>query len=553
MSILLRSRFIAVPLCFVLSVGLPSVPGCQLLFPSQQNSAERPDIREQFFQTGLMALKENRLEDALEALTKAEHARPLDARVRNFRGIVLARLGQTAEARAEYQEAIHCDPHMEDAYRNLGFLEWTDHRLVPAREALEQALKLSPSDSFARHYLGRVQLDAQLYAEAFRELALSDVAWPDEPDFLIQVATGYMALGRQEDARKTLRQLNGRSLNDLHSAERASLLLAARENSQAIEILQHWSARPPDGAPWAQLDLGLAYLASGSYERALGQATSYVDRLKAKGAPPGQLAPAWSLIGIAQSQLGHGVQAVDAFRLAARADPSAEGGWLNLTRQLMETSRFEEAISAVQEGIASLPKSYSLHLRLGAANLAAGHYLAAEEVFRTLVAAGDPLPTSYVGLAQVLLRQGRADEAASELAAARQEIGPNFLLSYFLGLSLNRGGKPSEALAAYQEAVLLNPKSAEAHLGAAIAELALGRAPDAVVELQETLRLSPSNQQAEHLLARAHRRAAASKEEAAQPPAPPEAQSSGADDLVGDFLLPKWQMPSDEKDVRQRP
>lgn len=548
---LLRSLFLAAPLCFFLVVGLPPVSNCQFLFASQQDSAVRTEGRNQSLRKGLMALKDNRLEEALEALTKAEREDPKDPQVRNFRGIVLARLGQTTEARVEYQEAIRCNPQMEDAYRNLGFLEWREHRLAQAREALDRALKLSPSDSFAHHYLGRVQLDAQLYSEAFRELTLSNVPWPADPPFLMQIATGYLALGKQDDARKALRQLSVGSLSDGESAQAASLLLAAGANDQAIELLRQWVGRLPTGSSWARLDLGLAYLVSGRYEEAIEQSHIYLDLLHTKNPRPDQLAPAWSLIGIANARLARNGQAIDALRLAARAEPHDEEGWLNLTRELMETSRFADAISAVQEGIALLPKSYALQLRLGAANLAAGHYAAAEDVFRTLVVAGDPLPTSYVGLAQVLLRQGRADEAVSELASAQQKIGPNFLLSYFLGLSLDRAGKPADGLTAFQEAVLLNPKSPEAHLGMGKTELTLGRASDAVAELRETLRLSPNNLEAQRLLEKALRRAADLKEEPEKAPTLPEAQSHGTEELIGDFLLPKWQVPSNQKNVRQ--
>src|SRR5207253_3237860 len=80
-------------------------------------------------------------------------------------------------------------------------------------------------------------------------------------------------------------------------------------------------------------------------------------------------------------------------------------------------------------------------------------------------AAGDPLPTSYVGLAQVLLRTGRAEEAVSELAAAGKKLGPNFLISYFQGLALDRAARPAEAISAFQDAIRLNPGSSEAHLG----------------------------------------------------------------------------------------
>jgi len=62
------------------------------------------------FQRGLTALKDNRVEDALDEFTTAEREHPDDPRVRNFRGIVLANLGQNAEAAAEYRESIRLEP-----------------------------------------------------------------------------------------------------------------------------------------------------------------------------------------------------------------------------------------------------------------------------------------------------------------------------------------------------------------------------------------------------------------------------------------------------------
>jgi Flp pilus assembly protein TadD len=87
------------------------------------------------FQKGLVALKENRIEDALREFTAAERESPENARIRNFRGILLTQMGKNTEAAAEYQEAIRLDPLLEDAYRNLGFLRWTEQQLVSAREA----------------------------------------------------------------------------------------------------------------------------------------------------------------------------------------------------------------------------------------------------------------------------------------------------------------------------------------------------------------------------------------------------------------------------------
>jgi len=213
----------------------------------------------------------------------------------------------------------------------------------------------------------------------------------------------------------------------------------------------------------------------------------------------------------------------------------------------MELSRFAEAISAVQDGLRATPKSYALHLRLGAADLAAGHYQEAETVFRDLVVAGDPLPTSYIGLAQVLLRMGRAEEAASELSAAEQKLGAMFLLSYFRGLSLDRAGKRGEAIPAFQEAIRLNPGSAEAHLEMGKTELSVGRVKDAITELEEALHLSPGNVQARRLLSQAYRRAGDAERAARYAETSAEAPPATEGDLLGDFVLPDWQMPAESK------
>src|SRR5260370_22188156 len=101
--------------------------------PYQQSPPSRLDPQNDAFQQGLIALKENRLEVALEKLTTAERERSADARIRNFRRIVLARLGRTSEAAGEYRGAIRLDAQLDDTRRNVGFLDWTQHPLENAR------------------------------------------------------------------------------------------------------------------------------------------------------------------------------------------------------------------------------------------------------------------------------------------------------------------------------------------------------------------------------------------------------------------------------------
>jgi tetratricopeptide (TPR) repeat protein len=496
------------------------------------------------FQRGLTALKENRLEDALEDLTAAEREHPDDARVRNFRGILLVQMGKNAEAASEYQESIRLDPALEDAYRNLGFLRWTEHQLAPARETLERAVKLSPDDFFAHYYLGRVELDAQRYEQAFHELDLSRQPFPADAEFLIQVTTGYIALGRQENTRKSLEQLMKVPLTEAQSVQVASLMLSIHESDRAISLIQTLGrGNSPAQATWAQFDLALAYFLAEYYEKAVEQALIYAQAEGTAAPKFPERAQAWSLIGIAYAHLKQDEGSVNAFRQAATLAPDDEAHWLNLTRELMELNRYPEAITAVQSGLAANPKSYALHLRLGAAYLAAGRYREAESVFRDLVSAGDPLPTGYVGLAQVLLRTGRAEEAVTALGDAEKTLGPTFLISYFRGLALDRAGKPSEALAAFQQAIHLNPNSSEAHLQLGKTEFALSHVDEAIAKFQEALRLDPGNTQAKRLLSQAYRRAGDAKNAAKFAEASTEAPAAPAGDLLGDFFVPQWQTP----------
>ncbi len=497
-------------------------------------------------QQGLAALKENHLDIALERLTAAERQSPTNANIRNFLGIVFAQLGRNSEAVSEYQEAIRLDPKLEDAFKNLGFLEWTEHNLEAAGTHLNQALDIAPEDAFAHYYLGRVQLDAKLYESAFQELDRSQVPWPADVGFLVQVSTGYLALGRLDEARRILDRLRTMPLPDAETVSVAALLISVHENEAAMDLLRKLRTRLNSAnAGWAQFDLALAYLLSADYAKAADQAQGLLKAQPAKGAVIPEAGSAWSLIGIASARLHQREAAVDAFRQACRLNASREEHWLNLTRELMDLNRYTEAISAVQEGLASNPSSYALHLRLGAAYLASDRYSDAESVFRQLVAAGDPLPTSYVGLAQVLLRTGRAEAAVSELTTAGQKLGPSFLISYFLGLALNRAGRAGEAVSAFEEATQLDPNSSEAHLELGKTELATHRAHDAVTELQESLRLDPGNVQAQRLLSQAYRRAGDERATSPEVQARAAKKPSPEAELLGDFLPPEWEFPRD--------
>jgi Flp pilus assembly protein TadD len=493
-----------------------------------------------------LALKQNRFDLALQQFTVAEEQHPADPRVRNFRGIALAGLRRSAEAEAEYRESIRLDPHQPEPYRNLGYLAWTTHRLPEAAQALHTALSLAPEDQFARYYLGRVELEEQRYPAAVDDLERTSELWPNDAGFLLALAATELSLHR--DPESALARAEKLQLSGAETVRYGSLLIANelgrkphpepdRSLEHGIDVFRKLAAR--NDAPWAQFDLALALVFAHRPAEALPAAQTVAQRES-----PSQVS-AWTLLGIAEARTGKLDRAITDFREAARLAPGEEERWLDLTRELMAGAQYDNALDAVKQGLASNPGSYALRLRLGAVHLHSGRYREAEEVFRDLIAYGQPLATTYVGLAQVLLRTGRAAEAVDELREARQRLGQSMLLEYFLGIALDRAGQPEKAEEAFREAVSLAPLSAETHLALGKSELRLRQIEAALAELQETLRLDPDNPQAKRLLAQAFTlqhdpvQAARYAREARSEPIP-HTEVLQEDD----FVLPPWQYPA---------
>ncbi|MGH9454963.1 MAG: tetratricopeptide repeat protein, partial [Terriglobia bacterium] len=205
---------------------------------------------------------------------------------------------------------------------------------------------------------------------------------------------------------------------------------------------------------------------------------------------------------------------------------------------------YDPAIGAAQQGLQYNPRSYALRLRLGAAYLNSGRYRQAENVFRDLIAHNDPFPTSTIGLAQVLLRTGQMKEAAAAIAQTQKRIGDDFLLAYFRGIALERSGQPENAVAAFRDALRFDPQNPEVHRWLGEVELQVERAPAAIEQLTECLKLNPADAQARLLLSRAYRmarnpRAAAAIAHEVKPGALPRAGGNESQD----FFTPPWQMP----------
>ncbi len=105
---------------------------------------------------GQLLLDRGELAEARAEFEAAVHVGPDDPRTHNNMGVLLIREGRSLEAVPWLEAAIRLDPAYADAYGNLGAAEEALGHITAARAAYEAGLRLDPTSSRLRAGLRRI-------------------------------------------------------------------------------------------------------------------------------------------------------------------------------------------------------------------------------------------------------------------------------------------------------------------------------------------------------------------------------------------------------------
>ena len=155
-------------------------------------------------------------------------------------------------------------------------------------------------------------------------------------------------------------------------------------------------------------------------------------------------------------------EALDAARVAVQQDPEYAKARLNLSAALYKQARYEEALDAARVAVQQDPKYAKAQANLGAILNALGRAEEAETHLRRAIAL-DPQDVDL--FAQVLMRQGRYQEAMDALAqaAALAPASPQAAgLHFRMGQAAQKNGQPAASAEYYMRAFELNPRHTEA-------------------------------------------------------------------------------------------
>ncbi|HXO28182.1 MAG TPA: tetratricopeptide repeat protein [Thermoanaerobaculia bacterium] len=388
-----------------------------------------------------------RLEQALAALDQAVALDPDDASIHTRRGDTLRRLGRLEEALAALDRAVALDPGNASVHADRGDVLRRLGRLDDALVALDRAVELQAADPFAQALRGDVLLALQrpqdalaaleraieldpsdAYANARRAQALLVLNRHDEA---LQAVERTLALGpppaEEADAlvaRAEVLRLRGGWQDALASLDRAVQLqpeMAAPHSirgevlrilgrlGEAQTALERAVELDPKGA-FAVASLGELFRAQGRYR----EARAKIER--ALTLTSGQYAWALGTLGLIELGTGEFAAALEAFessraqRAAGNLTAHVGKGW---SLRLLE--RLPEAVSVLEQAVASLPDSHNAKVLLGACLLLAGRRGEGEAILHEVAKAlesltqPDPQDLTDLSLAQALV--GRYDEA----------------------------------------------------------------------------------------------------------------------------------------------
>lgn len=423
-----------------------------------------------------------------EALKATAGASGDDRRMRTVRGLARLEMGQPERAREELKETQRNGTYPVEVVVYLALLDMAEGKRETARDALENAIKISRDrPGLAHAALGRLYLEEGKEAQAVAELKAAE-ADPRDWEGACTLGRHHLKADRFQDALEHLTIAVER--NRWHQEARVALGETLLALGQAAPAQEHFAAAVglgPSGA--GHRGLARALLAQGKLAEARRHST-LASRQEPKHPGNTRLSAQIALAS------GDAQEALRGLQRAVRADPRDPDGFCELGELLVKVGELQEAKKAFRAAVA-LDRT-SLRARLGLVNAAlpkeARSVRRESEQLVSRTANSEPrVKARALALnARVLLALGNRQKAAERARAAVQADDSSADAHLSLALVAKAAKDSDLALAELKRVVGLDPTIAEARLA-----LADSLATDpaqlarALEEIETYLRIAP--------------------------------------------------------------
>lgn len=287
---------------------------CRKILLAEPNNADARHL------LGMALFREEKFDQAIEAIQRAIELAPNRAIFHRNLGAVLAGAGRHTEAVATLEAALRITPNSPEACNNLAIVLETLGRFDEAIDAADRAIRLRPDYADAHSNRGNSLLKSGRYREAADAFHKALQLEPRLPKTYHNLAHALRGLGRGAEA-----------------------VAAARK---AVEI-------KPDYAE--------GYDTLGSQLQAEHQHSEAVAAHEKSLQLRPDFAPAAYNLGNALNELGKIDESIAAFRQAAASDPRLGVVHHNLARALLQVADLDAALASHDRAIALCPNRADIH------------------------------------------------------------------------------------------------------------------------------------------------------------------------------------------------
>jgi tetratricopeptide (TPR) repeat protein len=381
-------------------------------------------------------------------------------------GYIEGRQGNQVKAEALFQQALKSNPDFSEALLELANLRIASKKFEEAAALLRRYVRASREPASGYYKLAMVERSLGQMEAAQRDLSVFQTLskdsttgpypyqrlfeyldnrsnlpaqeraqldltqlleqtqkHPDQPQDLYLLAETYLKLGKPDEARKTIAQLDQLSSSDYRTQNGVGVLLARYHLYD--DAIQHFQTalRANLGSDDVKFNLADAYFRKGAYDQALAAA----QQVSTQGQQDDALV---ALLGDIYAHLGEAVRASEIFRDAINRNPDNDQYYLSLTLTQLRQNDVSGAEQTLQKGLSRIPGSGKILWGLGLVSVLQGKTAQAAERLERAVELLPEWAGSYSTLGVFYYQTGQVDKA--------REVLNRFKGSHAGGLDVNR-------------------------------------------------------------------------------------------------------------------